>query len=101
MNCEHVEERLSPYLDNMLAPDERREIAMHLQSCPHCMMSLAEFRQNDILLAQLPRVSPHPALRERLLSSPEMLELPETTHNTSLQLDHSGTGSAIQWTEIP
>ncbi len=66
MNCKHVEERLSTYLDNMLTPDERREIAVHLQACPQCTMSLAELRQNDMLLAQLARVSPRPALRERL-----------------------------------
>ena len=27
MNCEQVEELLSAYLDNMLAPEERRQIA--------------------------------------------------------------------------
>ncbi len=75
MNCEQVEERLSPYLDNMLAPDERREVTIHLQACPQCMMSLAELRQNDILLAQLPRVSPSTRLRQQLFSMPEVLEL--------------------------
>ncbi len=75
MNCEQVEERLSAYLDNMLAPEERRAITIHLQSCPRCMMLLAELRQNDILLAQLPRVSPSPALHERIFSAPEFIEL--------------------------
>ena len=79
MNCEHVEERLSAYLDNVLTPDERREIAIHLQTCPMCMVSLAELHQNDILLAQLPRVSPRMALYERIFSSPEFLELTGTT----------------------
>lgn len=80
MNGEHVEEQLSAYLDNALTQSERRDIALHLQACPHCMISLAELRQNDILLAQLPRVSPHPALRERIFSSPEILELTGTAH---------------------
>ena len=31
MNCEQVEELLSAYLDNMLAPEERRAVAAHLQ----------------------------------------------------------------------
>lgn len=75
MNCEQVEERLSAYLDNMLAPDERRTTTIHLQACPHCMMLLAELRQHDILLAQLPRVHPSAALHERIFSAPEMREL--------------------------
>ena len=79
MNCEQVEERLSAYLDNMLAPDERRDVTMHLQVCPRCMALLAELRQNDILLAQLPRVGPTLALRERLFALPEVRELSEAT----------------------
>ncbi len=75
MNCEQVEEGLSAYLDNMLASQERRDIAIHLQACTRCMMSLAELRQNDILLAQLPRVSPRPAVYARIFSSAEILEL--------------------------
>lgn len=75
MNCELVRERLSAYLDNMLASDEYGEIMLHLQRCSRCMMLLAELRQNDILLAWLPRMSPHPALSERIFASPEMLEL--------------------------
>jgi Tol biopolymer transport system component len=39
------------------------------------MMLLAELRQNDILLAQLPRVSPSPALHERIFSASEFVEL--------------------------
>jgi Tol biopolymer transport system component len=79
MNCEHVEEQLSAYLDNMLAPEERREITIHLHACSRCMVSLAELRQNDILLAQLPRIGPRVALHERIFSSPEMLVLTSTT----------------------
>lgn len=77
MNCELVEERLSAYLDNMLASDERRNVTFHLQTCSRCMMSLAELRQNDILLAQLPHVSPSPTLRARLFAIPEVQHLAE------------------------
>ncbi|HEX7734980.1 MAG TPA: zf-HC2 domain-containing protein [Ktedonobacteraceae bacterium] len=77
MNCEQVEERLSAYLDNMLAPVERREVTIHLQTCPNCMALLAELRQNDLLLARLPRISPVPALREHFFALPEMRELSE------------------------
>ena len=77
MNCEQVEERLSAYLDNMLAPQERRDVTIHLQTCPRCMVSLAELRQNDILLSQLPRESPSAALRTRLFAIPEVRQFLE------------------------
>jgi Tol biopolymer transport system component len=78
MNCEQVEELLSAYLDNQLATEERREVAIHLQQCRECSAILAEFRRNDDLLRHLPRVSPNPELRERIFSSQEFLELTGT-----------------------
>ncbi len=75
MNCEQVEELLSAYLDNMLAPEERRQVAAHLQTCRSCTEALADYRRNDILLSRLPRVAPDPTLRERIFSSPDFLDL--------------------------
>jgi Tol biopolymer transport system component len=79
MNCEQVEELLSAYLDNMLAPEERRQVAAHLQTCRSCTQALADYRRNDVLLARLPRVAPDAALRERIFSSPDFLELTSDT----------------------
>ena len=78
MNCERVEELLSAYLDNALAFEEWREVSAHLQICAKCSVMLAEFRRNDALIARLPRVDPDPALRNRIFSSPEYLELTGT-----------------------
>src|SRR5712691_11274994 len=75
MNCEQVEELLSAYLDNMLAPEERRQVAAHHQTCRNCTEALADFRRNDILLSRVPRVAPDPTLRERIFSSPDFLDL--------------------------
>ncbi|MDQ2715713.1 MAG: zf-HC2 domain-containing protein [Chloroflexota bacterium] len=75
MNCEQVEELLSPYLDNALAAEEHRYAASHLQECLRCSALLADYSHFDTLLSQMPRVSPSPALRERIFSSPEYLEL--------------------------
>lgn len=83
MNCEQVKELLSAYLDNALAPDERRKVAVHLQTCTACSAILAEFRRNDALLSQLPRVNPDPALRDRIFSSPEFLDLTGTFDSSS------------------
>ena len=78
MNCEQVEELLSAYLDNALAPQERADVVAHLQLCSQCNSMLTDFRRFDALLKQLPRLSPSPALRERIFSSPEYLELTGT-----------------------
>ncbi len=78
MSCDQVEELLSAYLDNSLAPGERREVAAHLQSCTKCSAMLAEFSGNDALFSHFPPVSPDPAQSDRIFSSPEFLELPGT-----------------------
>lgn len=78
MNCERVEELLSAYLDNALAPEEWREVTAHLQTCTKCSVMLAEFSRNDALISHLPRVSPDPVLRNRIFSSPEFLDLTGT-----------------------
>ncbi|TMC87222.1 MAG: zf-HC2 domain-containing protein, partial [Chloroflexi bacterium] len=83
MNCEQVEELLSVYLDDSFAVGETAEtalelqhdIAAHLQDCVRCSTTLADFRRFDILLAQMPRISPSPALREKIFTSPEYFEL--------------------------
>ena len=83
MNCEQVEERLSAYLDNVLVRAEWREVTVHLQTCSCCLALLTELRQNDVLLAQLPRVVPAPVLRERLFALSEMRELDEAGDYTA------------------
>ena len=88
MNCEQVEALLSAYLDNMLVSGEtaasadqlQTDITTHLQGCVHCSNILADYRRNDTLLSDLPRVSPSPALRKRIFSSPEYLELTGTSN---------------------
>jgi Tol biopolymer transport system component len=85
MNCEQVEELLSAYLDNELAPEERRVVAAHVEECSHCSAVLADFRRHDFLLSQLPRVSPSPALRDRIFSSSEYLELTGTFDSSSAE----------------
>lgn len=86
MKCEQVEELLSAYLDSTLALGEAATLATqlelditdHLQECKRCDATFADMRRFDLLLAQLPRVSPPLLLRERIFSSPEYLELTGT-----------------------
>ena len=79
INCEQVKELLSPYLDNVLAEEERHSVSSHIEICPDCNARLADFRRFDILLSQLPRISPGANLHERIFSSPEYLELAGTS----------------------
>lgn len=78
MNCEHVKELLSAYLDDVLASDERQQIATHLHSCETCLAILNDFQHFDTLLAQLPRISPHQALHDAIFLSGDYLELTGT-----------------------
>ena len=90
MNCEQVEEQLSAYLDNMLVLGETEtaasadqlhaDITVHLQGCLRCSNIIADYRRNDTLLSEMPRISPFPALRNRIFSSPEYLELTGTSN---------------------
>lgn len=98
MNCEQVEELLSAYLDDSLAVGEtaksavelQRGIAAHLHDCAHCNAILANFRRFDTLLARMPRMSPSPALREKIFTSPEYLELTGVNNykHRSIDRDH-------------
>ena len=50
MTCHDARESLSAYLDEALAPDERREVAAHLEACPDCRRELARLEQTVALL---------------------------------------------------
>jgi putative zinc finger protein len=49
-----VEERLSGYIDNQIAPDERARIDAHLAECTRCRASLDSLRWTVSLLKQAP-----------------------------------------------
>lgn len=90
MSTEHIEDLLSAYLDNALTQEEQETVVLHLQTCAACNTVLADFRRFDTLLAKQPRVSPPIALRERIFSSKEYLELIE-----DMSAEPITSGSAI------
>ena len=57
MSCEDIQESLSLYCDDGLAPDERASCYQHLEVCPVCRARLAELRSIRQSLAMLPRPS--------------------------------------------
>jgi anti-sigma factor RsiW len=68
MDCRHVEEMLSPYLDGELPPELRGQVAAHLQGCPACRRELALLTRLEEVLGELPAPAPAP-LAERVLAA--------------------------------
>jgi len=57
MSCEDIQESLSLYCDDGLAPDARASCYQHLEVCPVCRAHLAELRSIRQSLAMLPKPS--------------------------------------------
>jgi hypothetical protein len=53
MTCHDARESLSAFLDEALAPDERRQVAAHLEGCPDCRRELARLEQTVALLRRV------------------------------------------------
>lgn len=62
MNCRHVVNRLSAYLDGELAGDEMIEIRRHVDRCQACETELAVVRKTKLLLSRLRTAVPREAL---------------------------------------
>jgi len=45
LNCDHVSERLSDYLDDELGASDREIVRAHLESCVECTETLAAYRR--------------------------------------------------------
>ncbi|HKZ32102.1 MAG TPA: zf-HC2 domain-containing protein [Vicinamibacteria bacterium] len=54
----HEHERLSAYLDDALAADERAQVAAHLDACGECAARLAELAAVDGAVASVPSEAP-------------------------------------------
>ncbi|RMF41387.1 MAG: hypothetical protein D6753_09680 [Planctomycetota bacterium] len=51
LECPEVRDRLSAYFDGELAPDQRSEIALHVERCPLCAEELRGFTKLSELVA--------------------------------------------------
>ena len=58
MSCDEIQQSLSLYADDGLAPDARELCYQHLEVCPVCRARLAEMRSIRSSLAMLSRPSP-------------------------------------------
>jgi hypothetical protein len=65
--CEHVEQRLSEYLDRLLPPAERAAFAAHVQGCPRCRPLVEHLGGVVSALHRLAPLEPPPRLVPRIL----------------------------------
>ena len=100
MSCEHVEELLSAYLDNALTPQERVVVQEHTSTCSTCREILADYRRFDVLLMDMPRVSPGAELRDKIFSSPEYQELISITSLYDFRRTRGSVQKASDTTQI-
>jgi anti-sigma factor RsiW len=57
---------LSEYLDEELAPDQRKRVEAHVGICPHCRRVLRTLRRTLESLMDLPP-EPHPSVAEGVI----------------------------------
>jgi anti-sigma factor RsiW len=70
MTCERIEELLSTYLENELAPKERADVEAHLGSCRVCAELAGLVREAMAAAAAVPLSEPSPALFAKLYAIP-------------------------------
>jgi hypothetical protein len=66
MHCWNVRRRVSAYLDNAVAEEERREMRQHMQDCGACAREPERYQRIREALRSLPRRTPPPELALRL-----------------------------------
>lgn len=65
MNCKKVKERLTAYISDELSRDERRNVEMHLQTCPSCQRELVSLQNTKEILSMWDEVDPPDELFKR------------------------------------
>lgn len=70
MQCERIEELLSPYLEDELNPEEKRAVESHLRTCPSCAGLLSLLKETKESLADFPEIDVSESLFERLSTIP-------------------------------
>lgn len=70
MKCEHIEELLSPYLEDELSREERRAVEEHVKSCESCSLLLSSLKESKESLVGLPELEVSQDLLNQLYSIP-------------------------------
>ena len=70
MRCEHIEELLSPYLEDELNQEEKRAVKEHLETCKNCSLLFSYMRETRESLTGFPEMEVSENLLDRLYSIP-------------------------------
>jgi Putative zinc-finger len=70
MNCDRIEELLSPYLEGELGADDSRLVEEHVKACPDCRRLLAALTETREVLSGFPELEISESLRTRLQAIP-------------------------------
>jgi hypothetical protein len=68
MNCNEIENRLPAYLENLLSPEEKKNIEGHLASCPGCNRTSEALKKAEEIVQDLTEVEPPPFFEQRIMS---------------------------------
>lgn len=71
MDCRHVEDLLSPYLENELSPRDRALVERHFEHCPQCAGLFSLLQETTRALEDFPEILVSPELKTRLVQIPE------------------------------
>jgi anti-sigma factor RsiW len=69
MTCRELVEVLTDYLEDTLAPEDRRRLEEHLDACPYCAEYVAQMRQTIDSLGGISEESIAPEKRDELLAA--------------------------------
>jgi hypothetical protein len=70
MECERIEELLSPYLEEELGAEDRQLVDRHLSSCSDCAELLSLMRKASAALSAFPELEISDNLKNRLYEIP-------------------------------
>lgn len=70
MDCERIEELLSPYLEDELTLEDKRDVEEHLTTCLNCSSLLAYLKETFGSLADFPEIEISDNLLNRLYEIP-------------------------------
>jgi hypothetical protein len=68
MTCHEIENRLPAYLENLLPPEEKKNIEGHLASCSRCSRASEALKKAEEIVQDLTEVEPPPFFEQRIMS---------------------------------
>ena len=68
MTCKEIDNLLPAYEEDLLPPEEKKDVETHLAACERCRRSLADLRRAQELVRGLGEVEPPPFFEERIMS---------------------------------